>query len=669
MSDREFEKREFEKELDLDVNRTDNASSDDDLVLNEELSQKYSEVMNDIAEDIDEINADLNSKDSSGFEDLAAFESEEHGEASEDVYQFSDASSTAEIDTSEIIKKISEGYDVGGVAEDAAVLETNTDGVRDFELMTCDECRGLLYDYVSELTNPFKSRSVENHVSTCPSCKLELDDIKDMLSVMHNAETMSLPDGFKESLHSRLVGESVNVIKEYNELNPAPAWLQDKFKNAFYTAKDKTEEFIQNANWRVLAPAALSAVLVVGVTSTGIYQTMKSSDEMYDFSDESLFAAEATARPSASGLDEYIEDYESDRGSSSSPRSTSSPRSSARPYSTASPSSSMTLPGSVSSGSSSSSTTPRSSSSTTIPRSSSSSSSRSSTSSGTTTRSSSSSARATATPRPATTNRTTTSSSSTTTRRATTATPTPTPARYVTPNIILPSFPAPSETASSRQYTTPEIILPDMNEVAQAAAAAQAAEASAAEEAESAAVSGGGGGGSSQPEASADTPAVYSGGSAEETGQPETSVDAASAAQTTASPATASPSPTLSPSPGPSMTPAPIERNEEGETDSYAELSEDTLSEYYEVNAMAADAEAFEKLASSEYAKNSRLEEIVQAADNKTVQRLTICLTEDEFKEFLEYIKDNEDIISFEEDVDSIDTENGVMIIIEKPEI
>lgn len=664
MSDREFEKREFEKELDLDVNRTDNASSDDDLVLNEELSQKYSEVMNDIAEDIDEINADLNSKDSSSFEDLAAFESEEHGEAADDVYQFSDASSTAEIDTSEIIKKISEGYDVGGVAEDAAVLETNSDGVRDFELMTCDECRGLLYDYVSELTNPFKSRSVENHVSTCPSCKLELDDIKDMLSVMHNAETMSLPDGFKESLHSRLVGESVNVIKEYNELNPAPAGLQDKFKNAFYTAKDKTEEFIQNANWRVLAPAALSAVLVVGVTSTGIYQTMKSSDEMYDFSDESLFAAEATARPSASGLDEYIEDYESDRGSSS-PRSTSSPRSSARPYSTASPSSSMTLPGSVSSGSSSSSTTPRSSSSTTIPRSSSSSSSRSSTSSGTTTRSSS--ARATATPRPTTSSRTTASSSSTTTRRTTTATPTPTPARYVTPNIILPSFPTPSETASSRQYTTPEIILPDMNEVAQAAAAAQAAEASAAEEAESAAVSGGGGGGSSQPEASADTPAVYSGGSAEETGQPETSVDAASAAQTTASPATASPSPTLSPSP--SMTPAPIERNEEGETDSYAELSDDALSEYYEVNAAAADAEAFEKLASSEYAKNSRLEEIVQAADNKTVQRLTICLTEDEFKEFLEYIEDNEDIISFEEDVDSIDTENGVMIIIEKPEI
>lgn len=666
MSDSEFEKREFEKEFGLDVNRTDNASSGDDLALNEELSQKYSEVMNDIAEDIDEINADLNSKDSSGFEDLAAFESEEYGDAADDVYQFNDASSTAEIDTSEIIKKISEGYDAGGVPEDTAVLETNTgDGVRDFELMTCDECRGLLYDYVSELTNPFKSRSVENHVSTCPSCKLELDDIKDMLSVMHNAEAMPLPDGFKESLHSRLVGESVNVIKEYNELNPAPAGLQDKFKNAFYTAKDKTEEFIQNANWRVLAPAALSAVLVVGVTSTGIYQTMKSSDEMYDFSDESLFAAEATARPSASGLDEYIEDYEGDAGSSSSPRSTSSPRSSARPYSTASPSSSMTLPGSVSSGSSSSSTTPRSSSSTTIPRSSSSSSSRSSTSSGTTTRSSS--ARATATPRPTTSSRTTTSSSSSTTRRTTTATPTPTPAQYVTPNIILPSFPAPSETASSRQYTTPEIILPDMNEVAQAAAAAQAAEASAAEEAESAAVSGGGG--SSQPEASGDTSAVYSGGSEEETGQPETSEDTATSAQTTEAPATASPSPTPSASPSPSMTPAPIVRNEEGETDSYAELSEDTLSEYYEVNATVADAEAFEKLASSEYAKNSRLDEIVQASDNNAIQRLTICMTEDEFKEFLEYIEDNKDIISFEEDVNSIDTENGVMIIIEKPEI
>lgn len=204
-----------------------------------------------------------------------------------------------------------------------------------------------------------------------------------------------------------------------------------------------------------------------------------------------------------------------------------------------------------------------------------------------------------------------------------------------------------------------------MNEVAQAAAAAQAAEASAAEEAESAAVSGGGG--SSQPEASGDTSAVYSGGSAEETGQPETSEDTATSAQTTEAPATASLSPT--PSASPSMTPTPIVRNEEGETDSYAELSEDTLSEYYEVNATVADAEAFEKLASSEYAKNSRLDEIVQASDNKAIQRLTICMTEDEFKEFLEYIEDNKDIISFEEDVNSIDTENGVMIIIEKPEI
>ncbi len=77
------------------------------------------------------------------------------------------------------------------------------------------------------------------------------------------------------------------------------------------------------------APAALSAFCFgCGVASSGLYQVMKSSDEVYDFSDNAAIeSAKATAKPSASGLDDYV----GGRASESSPRTTSAPRASSVP--------------------------------------------------------------------------------------------------------------------------------------------------------------------------------------------------------------------------------------------------------------------------------------------------------------------------------------------------
>ncbi len=324
----------------------------------------------------------------------------------------------------------------------------------DLDILSCEQCSDMLCDYVSDVLDKDEAAVVEAHLKDCENCRLEYYEIKDMIGVLGASSVPEPPVDFAAALHSRLTNAVPEVKAEYAKLNEHGidgSNIIDKVRGAFDTAVSKINHVIKNANWKIVAPAALSAVLVLGVAGSGMYQVMKSSDEIYDFSDNAAIAdARATARPSSSGLDDYVTGA---KGGSSS--STPSPRSTASPVSGS---------GSTASGGYSASTVPRvtprpsaSTSSSGLP--SVSSSSRSSSTS--TTPSTSSSSRTTSTAN--STNRTT--SSGTTTSRTTTsssssakaASPTPTPTKrpYVTPKIILPDI---ASGVTSPTYVAPETV-------------------------------------------------------------------------------------------------------------------------------------------------------------------------------------------------------------------
>lgn len=331
----------------------------------------------------------------------------------------------------------------------------------DLDILSCEQCSDMLCDYVSDALDKDEAATVEAHLKNCENCRLEYYEIKDMIGVLSSSKAPEPPVDFAAALHSRLTNAVPEVKAEYaksSEHGIDSANIIDKVRGAFATAASKINHVIKHANWRIVAPAALSAVLVLGVAGSGIYQVMKSSDEIYDFSDNAAIAgARATARPSSSGLDDYV----TGSGGSSS-RSTQSPRSTESPtYGTGGGSTYGAGSGSTYGGYSGS-TVPRvtarpstSTSSSGLPSVS------SSTRSGSTYTSPSTSSRTTGTTSSSnrttssgtTTSRTTTSSSST--ARAASPTPTPTKRPYVTPRIILPDI---ASGVTSPTYVAPETV-------------------------------------------------------------------------------------------------------------------------------------------------------------------------------------------------------------------
>ena len=317
------------------------------------------------------------------------------------------------------------------------------------DTLNCDECVDLLYDYLSDSTDDVENMSIKAHLRNCEMCRVELDDIRDMIGVMSSSPRLTPPADLISSVHSELVSAAPEVKYEYEVIKASGALGAgpiDKLTSVFDTARHKVDHFIRHANWRILAPAALSAVLVVGVASSGLYQVMKSSDEVYDFSDNAAIEnAKATAKPSASGLDEYIGGSSSD----SSPRTTSAPRASSVPGNSTSPRTTARPSAGSSSGLNIGSSTPSSSSSNK--------STSSGTSSGSTSKSTSNSGSTNKSNTSSSTNKNNSSSSS---NKNNTAVATPAPKAYVTPNIILPDITS-AMTQGARSGQDNNLVIPE----------------------------------------------------------------------------------------------------------------------------------------------------------------------------------------------------------------
>lgn len=462
-----------------------------DYEKDDELRRKYGEVMDSIADDIRQINVNKSEKivldekaDDisentgdilSGFESAGGSDAIESSDVKHDYSDNKFLESISRIDfdnPDEVLRSIDSGNDEFKNLSDfnepdfdaphysvpnldnnvSGVLESNAefDIPEDYpDTLSCDECVDLLYDYLSDSTDDVENMSIKAHLRDCEMCRVELDDIRDMIGVMSSSPRLTPPADLISSVHSELVSAAPEVKYEYEVIKAngvLGAGPIDKLTAAFDTARNKVDHFIRHANWRILAPAALSAVLVVGVASSGLYQVMKSSDEVYDFSDNAAIEnAKATAKPSASGLDEYV----GGRSSESSPRTTSAPRASSVPGNSTSPRTTARPSAGNSSGLNIGSGTPSSSSSNK--------STSSGTSSGSTSKSTSNSGSTNKSNTSSSTNKNNSSSSS---NKNNTAVATPAPKAYVTPNIILPDITS-AMTQGARSGQDNNLVIPE----------------------------------------------------------------------------------------------------------------------------------------------------------------------------------------------------------------
>lgn len=516
-------------------------------------------------------------------------------------------------------------FDTGGLdlgSEYSSYTQTDTSGddlnaEDEFypNTMACDECRELLYDYVSDATDETENKAIKAHLRDCEMCRMELDEIKDMLGVLSNSTAPAPPVNLVTSVRDKLEAAAPEVKAEYKSLKEkglAPAGAID-FRNLLNTVKTKTDHFIKHANWRILAPAALSAILVVGVAGSGIYQVMKSSDEIYNFSDNAAIAeAGATARPSSSGLDEYVIDGGNSK-STASPRTTKSPSGSSAASSggaaaraTARPSAA-TSASAASRSSSSSSTAPRA---TTRPSTGTSTSSRLNLNNGTTSSTNSS-------------NRTTSSATA-----AARTTPTPAPKAYVTPQIILPAI-SPS-TVTSPTYVEPDsIVIPDDP----APPTFSYTQPTSAPVSAASTISGSAGGGertTTAPATAKPSATTVPTASASATAAPSASASATTAPSASAN-ASASASPSLTKDPNATAAPG-VKRNDKGETEEFAQKA-NSMDKASVISCEITDESVLNKLLESDLAKCSKI-------DPETGE-ITLYYSGDEYLTFTGFLREN----------------------------
>ncbi len=636
-----------------------------DFEKDEELKEKYNDVMESIADDIRQINlADGNDARTFEFNDeakkadgetlnksaLEAFDTVKHEDETEfeavskavsetgfetkpetefenepatvDEYnKFLESINSINFDDpDEVLRSVGAG--IAGF-DDAPITDADSfannaefsDIPEDYpDTLSCDECRDLLYDYVSDAVEDEKKRmSIGAHLRNCEMCRLELDEIKDMIGVLSNSLAPPPPLDLVACVHDRLVEAAPEVKEEYeNFVRKTPA---DRIRDIWDITKEKTNSFIKHANWRVIAPAALSAVLVVGVAGSGVYQVMKSSDEIYDFSDNAAIAnASATAKPSSSGLDEYItgdngSKESSSTGATAAPSlSTASPATAASPTATLRPSTSaasgLTL-GSGSTGTASSAASSRTTGTSSSAASSRATGTTSGTASGTASRTTSNFSTATATAVPS---RTTSATRTTTTAPVATAAPTAATSSYVTPSIILPDI---ASGVTSPTYVTPETIKLPENPTSKTYSDTSAASATSAIAAPT-----------SKPDATAaptSTPMATPRPLITSAGGAASSSDVAEASGFSAAPSsTATPNPKH-------------ERNDKGETEAYAEKF-DIMDEATIISCEIEDREIYNLLMNSELADCSKVDE-----NGET----TLYFEFEEYVKFKEFLEEN----------------------------
>lgn len=129
-------------------------------------------------------------------------------------------------------------------------------GVTYMQAMDCEKCRELLFDYVSDLTDETESRAVAEHIELCPECGRELEFIKTMLAAAAEIPEVPVPDEVREAVDFRLKAAEAEIKRERS----------GKFRRIVSAA----------------VPIAAAAALTIGMYTGGVFDKLRSADEVMD---------------------------------------------------------------------------------------------------------------------------------------------------------------------------------------------------------------------------------------------------------------------------------------------------------------------------------------------------------------------------------------------------
>lgn len=71
-------------------------------------------------------------------------------------------------------------------------------------LITCDDVRRELSNYIEDDVTPELRARIEEHVSACPGCRAVYDGVRNVLTLVGSGEMIELPRGFSTRLFRRL---------------------------------------------------------------------------------------------------------------------------------------------------------------------------------------------------------------------------------------------------------------------------------------------------------------------------------------------------------------------------------------------------------------------------------------------------------------------------------
>ncbi|GEM_PF-791008 len=75
----------------------------------------------------------------------------------------------------------------------------------------CDEVLELLSLYIDDELDEVRAKMVREHVESCEDCKVELEQLREVVKMCKGIDEIELPEDFKDKLHQKLSDEKQNV--------------------------------------------------------------------------------------------------------------------------------------------------------------------------------------------------------------------------------------------------------------------------------------------------------------------------------------------------------------------------------------------------------------------------------------------------------------------------
>ena len=153
---------------------------------------------------------------------------------------------------------------------------------------SCDDVKKQLWAFLMEETDPEINQKIQMHLQGCPSCQKECEALQKVQAAMETDVSSSMPEDFAETLHLKLMAAA-------EEMKAPTLWER------FYENLQRVRRY---GAWKTVAPALVCLVLVVGVFSSGLYESWQKENPILSPTPTATPVVTATAEPTSTPLAE-----------------------------------------------------------------------------------------------------------------------------------------------------------------------------------------------------------------------------------------------------------------------------------------------------------------------------------------------------------------------------